>query len=218
MFNQTKLNPLEELLFQSWARAHRVDDQNDPNNSFDYRGVYKQSNGTILPSGVLNHMSMSHNAREEGGDTVNPDPYMAQAEMHGNMLKDQADQRKLQMEERKLQHQAEENEKDRQHKLQLETMKLQQKAQADEANRQARSQEAQAMREARSQEAQAARNQSAQEAQLNRQEAQVDREADTQSAVMQEHFTRTRPQPQDPGSDWDNSKPLIQQLVSRQVQ
>lgn len=180
----TKLNPLEEALFQTWARANGIDNHDDPSNYFDHRGVYKQTNGLILPPGLLKSLTMQHNtamdAAGDGGDTEYPDPYAAQAEIHKANLdhegKQRSEQIKMQMEERKLAHTSEEKQKDRDHKLQLETMRMQQKAQADEANRQASAQQADADR------------------QLTVQQGDADRQAGVHSQVMGEHFERTRPE------------------------
>lgn len=193
MFNQTKLSPMEEALFQSWARAHRVDDHNDLGNQFDYRGVYKQSNGTILPNGILNNMAMSHNdAMSKQGDVELPmDPLAAQVEMERvkqeGVNEQHANASKMQMEQMKMSHTSQEKEKDRQHKLMLEQMKAQQKAKDAEANRQARAQEAGQARQSHAAEA-------AQNRQASAEESQRNREAGVQDSVMQEHFARTRPQ------------------------
>lgn len=146
----TQLSPLEEALFQSWARAHRVEDHNDPENRFDYRGMYKQSNGNIMQSNILQQMAYSHNKAtepQEGGDTTFPDPYMAQAEMHKANLdsqsKNQANQSKMQMEQTKMQHKSSENALDREHDLKKHLVAQQMKQQQAQEQMQQRQQMAQ---------------------------------------------------------------------------
>lgn len=123
----TQLDPLSEVLFQSWARAHGIDNHDDPNNRFDHRGLYQQSNGKILPPKFLQDMTAQHNAATEPqeGAQGGPDPFAAQADMHGNMLKAQSDQAKLKA-------QAELEDKKHQNKLEIERMKLHFKAQQDQ--------------------------------------------------------------------------------------
>lgn len=45
----TDLNPLEEVLFKSWATAHGIEDHDKPENPFDYRGLYKSTRGQMHP-------------------------------------------------------------------------------------------------------------------------------------------------------------------------
>jgi hypothetical protein len=208
----TKLSPLEEVLFKSWAGANGIDNHDDPSNSFDHRGLFKQTNGLVMPHGTIRSIADNHNkavedaqAGAEGGDTTFPDPYAAQAEMHAANVdaetKRGSDQAKMQMEERKMAHASAEKQKDREHKLQMEQMKVQQKAQADEANRQARAQEAEQNRQATAQQAHVDR-------QIQVEQADKDRQAGVQDKVMSEHFARTRPQPVgQPGGTQANPQP-----------
>lgn len=182
----TKLSPLEETLFQAWARANGVDNHDDPNNYFDHRGLYKQSNGTMQLPGVVRGLADAHNAAmepdEASGDMA--DPFGAQAEMHAAQLKADADRAKLALEHKKLGHTSMENEKDRQHDLMIEQMKAQAKAQADEANRQAQAEQAQADRQM-----------AAQQSQVDSQQAQTDHSNGLQSTMLQELLKRSAPQP-----------------------
>lgn len=204
----TKLNPLEEALFQTWARAHGIENQNDPKNQFDHRGLYKQTNGSLMPGHVIRQMADAHNQaanqKQEGGDVTFPDPYSAMAEMHGNIIKAQGDQHrdqakmqlerekmqhKTQLEQMKLQHKSQESEKDRQHKAQAEQMKVQQQAQQAEHQRQMDMQMAHQQRQYQMQDMQTQRAQQLQDTQMNHQH-------EMQSQLRQEHFARTRPQAQ----------------------
>lgn len=65
MHKATQLTPLEEHLFQAWAKANRVDNHDDPNNSFDHRAVYKQGNGMIHEPGLVDKMGKAHNDHVE---------------------------------------------------------------------------------------------------------------------------------------------------------
>lgn len=56
---QTKLSPIEEALFPHWATANGVDESahSDPNNHYDFRGMYKQTGGKVMPTGTLSGAS-----------------------------------------------------------------------------------------------------------------------------------------------------------------
>lgn len=199
----TQLSPLEEVLFQTWARAHGVDNHDDPNNQFDHRGLYKQTNGMIMPGKVVRDMAASHNVAMQQQDTQvgdTPDPFAAQATIHGNMLKAQGDQAKLKA-------QAELEDKKHQNKMQLEKMKLDYKAKQDADKREQDRQDQ--LKQTILQ-----RHFAMQDQQVQRQHALEDQQASRQhelsSAAMQEQFARTRPQPQE-------SSPLEQSLMQRQV-
>lgn len=60
---QTKLDPLEEALFPHWATANGIDpaDHSSPDNHYDYRGMYKQSNGQVHPNGAIANAAASFN-------------------------------------------------------------------------------------------------------------------------------------------------------------
>lgn len=203
MFSTTKLSPLEEVLFKAWTKANGIEDPDSSDNFFDFRGLYKQTGGQVQPYGVVKSIADAHNAgvasQEEAGDVEFPDPYMAQAEMHKANLDSHAKQRsdmiKVQLEQKRMEHSSAEKDKDRAFKLQVEQMKAQQKVQQDEMNRQARAQEAEAARQAHAQ------------------EAQANREAGMQDSLMQEHFERTRPQPE-PAPNPDLSRTLMSRMMS----
>lgn len=57
----TQLDPLQEVLFKSWARANGVEDPDDPNNMFDHRAHYQRTNGLVHPMGQVNQMADAHN-------------------------------------------------------------------------------------------------------------------------------------------------------------
>ena len=178
----TTLSPLEEALFNSWARAHGVYDHDDPNNRFDYRGLYKQTNGMLQPGHVVRSMAQNYNLATEPQDAVEqPDPYMAAAEMHGNMVKAQSDQAKDQMklkiEQMKLEHKSMEAEKDREFKREQVQQQLALKMQMQQQQAEQRAQQQQMMNEQRMQQQQASM------------------EGQLQSRMLDEHLTRTRPEP-----------------------
>ena len=54
---RTQLSPLEEALFQSWAKAHNLADTDGKSDKFDYRAVYKQSGGQVMPPDNLKKMA-----------------------------------------------------------------------------------------------------------------------------------------------------------------
>lgn len=190
----TKLSPLEELLFRAWANANGVDNHDDPKNQFDHRGLFKQSNGLIQPVGVVKALADSHNKayeamQQEGGDTINPDPYMAQAEMHKANLDSQSKQRsdmmKAQMEKEKMAHTSQEKEKDRQHKMQLEQLKLQHKAQQEQMKAQMQAQQQQQQMAQQAQMAEQDRAANMQQADADRQVQVQQGEADRQATAQQ---------------------------------
>lgn len=194
----TNLSPLEDALFQAWARAHRVENHDDPNNRFDYRGLYKQSNGQMLPPTFLNSMAQQHNdATEpvEGGDTTFPDPYMAQAEMHkanlDNQTKSAANQSKMQMEQAKMQHKTSENALDREHDLKKHLVAQQMKQQQAQQQMQQRQQMAQEQNQQRMQmgEQQLQHKSQLQSEQLNHQATQANQ--DRQVQAQQQTMTQT---------------------------
>ena len=57
----TKLDPLEEALFQGWAKANQIEDPDADGDIVDYRGIWKQSNGLVLPRGELKQMAEDQN-------------------------------------------------------------------------------------------------------------------------------------------------------------
>lgn len=61
----TQLSPLEEHLFQAWAKANQVENHDDPNNQYDHRAEYKRGNGMIHAPGLMNKVSSAHNDHME---------------------------------------------------------------------------------------------------------------------------------------------------------
>lgn len=51
----TRLSPLEEALFQAWGKANGIEDVDDPESFYDYRGFYKATNGKVHPPGMVEH-------------------------------------------------------------------------------------------------------------------------------------------------------------------
>src|SRR5690348_886398 len=49
----TELTPMEEVLFKAWANANQIEDPDAAEDPTDYRGIYKASNGMVLPYGEL---------------------------------------------------------------------------------------------------------------------------------------------------------------------
>ena len=54
---RTKLSPLEEVMFESWANANQLEDHDSPDDTYDYRGLYKEANGKVFPPGQLKNMT-----------------------------------------------------------------------------------------------------------------------------------------------------------------
>lgn len=57
----TTLSPMEEVLFKSWTKANQIKEPDAPGDIVDYRGIYKHTNGTILPYGQLKLLSEKQN-------------------------------------------------------------------------------------------------------------------------------------------------------------
>jgi hypothetical protein len=53
----TELPPMEEALFQAWAKANQIKKTDLPDDVVDYRGIYKGTGGHILPHGELPRMA-----------------------------------------------------------------------------------------------------------------------------------------------------------------
>jgi hypothetical protein len=58
---QTKLSPLEEVLFKHWATANGVQDHDAPDNAYDYRGVYRQTGGQVHSPGQISGAADQYN-------------------------------------------------------------------------------------------------------------------------------------------------------------
>lgn len=50
---QTQLDPLQEVIFQSWLTANQVEDSDNPETPFDWRGLYQQTGGKVFAPGEL---------------------------------------------------------------------------------------------------------------------------------------------------------------------
>lgn len=61
----TQLDPMEEALFQAWAHANQIEKPDAEGNTVDYRGIYKGSNGMILPNGELAQIANRTNAQSK---------------------------------------------------------------------------------------------------------------------------------------------------------
>lgn len=64
---QTTLSPLEETLFKHWATANGIDESmhGDPNNHYDFRGMYRQSNGLVHPPGHMLNAATQFNRTQD---------------------------------------------------------------------------------------------------------------------------------------------------------
>jgi hypothetical protein len=61
----TTLTPMEEALFQGWAKANQIAKPDAPENRVDFRGIYKHTGGTVLPNGQLKRFTDKLNTEEE---------------------------------------------------------------------------------------------------------------------------------------------------------
>lgn len=61
----TQLSPMEEALFQAWTHANGIEKPDAEGNTVDYRGIYKGSNGMILPNGQLAQIANKSNAQSK---------------------------------------------------------------------------------------------------------------------------------------------------------
>lgn len=94
----TQLSPLEETLFKHWATANGVENHDKPDNAFDHRALYKQSNGLVQPPGAVNHMATQHNQAMGTGPEAKAEQAHADAQQklvgdklkihHDNAMKD----------------------------------------------------------------------------------------------------------------------------------
>lgn len=193
----TQLSPLHEILFQTWAKAHRIDNHDDPSNSFDHRGVFQRTNGLIHPPGHINQLAAEHNAAAEaqdgGGAAI--DPAMAAVEHQKNQSEAQAKEQERQLKVQLL-------ERSHAQKLEIKQMELQHKSMEADKDRAYKAQEAQVGREHEAQRAQADRQATLQDTLMQRQHSLQDQatnqQADMHGKLLTEHLTRTRPQPATP--------------------
>lgn len=49
----TELSPMEEALFKSWAAANQIKKPDSADDPTDYRGIWKETGGRVLPYGQL---------------------------------------------------------------------------------------------------------------------------------------------------------------------
>jgi hypothetical protein len=58
---QTQLDPLQEVIFKSWLEANQIEDADNPETPFDWRGLYQQTGGKVFApgelSGKVNHQN-----------------------------------------------------------------------------------------------------------------------------------------------------------------
>lgn len=70
----TKLTPMEEVLFKSWTKANDIKKPDNVDDTLDYRGLWKETNGAVLPWGSLKDLSSRTNAEQQlkrsVGDTM----------------------------------------------------------------------------------------------------------------------------------------------------
>lgn len=59
---RTELDPLQEVMFQSWANANQIDDPDAEDNTFDFRKTYQDMNGKVMPPGELKAMAEKESA------------------------------------------------------------------------------------------------------------------------------------------------------------
>lgn len=57
-----QLTPLQEVLFQHWLRAHKMDETENPE---QFKGTYMMAGGKMLPSGTLQDNSSEMDAQKE---------------------------------------------------------------------------------------------------------------------------------------------------------
>ncbi len=57
---QTNLNPLEEVIFNSWMQANQLEEGSDM--PFDYRGLFKETGGKLFAPGELSRQINHQNA------------------------------------------------------------------------------------------------------------------------------------------------------------
>lgn len=58
----TTLSPMEEALFQAWSHANGIEKPDAPDQNVDLRGVYKGTQGLILPNNQLAQVVEKANA------------------------------------------------------------------------------------------------------------------------------------------------------------
>lgn len=61
----TKLTPMEEVLFKAWTKANGIKEPDAPEDVVDYRGIYRETNGEVLPHGVLKQYAEETNNEQK---------------------------------------------------------------------------------------------------------------------------------------------------------
>lgn len=61
----TVLNPMEEALFKTWAKANQIQKPDAPDDHVDYRGIFRNTGGTILPNGGLKRYADKINSKNK---------------------------------------------------------------------------------------------------------------------------------------------------------
>ena len=217
----TKLSPMEETLFQAWARAHRIDDHDDPKNIFDYRKIYKDTNGQIHPPGMLTSMAAAANGAvgeaqtAQGGDAI--DPAMAAVEHQKNQadsqnkaadrdhkakLNKENNMTKILLKKMELDHKGQMAEQDRAHKQQEAQMQHELSMRQAEQDRVARMQEVQVGHQHEMERAQMGFQHDDAQAMAGRQHeletARMGHQAEASNSMLQEQLARSRPQQTNP--------------------
>ncbi len=66
----TSLTPMEEALFNAWAKANKIQKPDNPQDHVDYRGIYKETGGKILPNGQLDRFAKKLNSEDKLRDIL----------------------------------------------------------------------------------------------------------------------------------------------------
>lgn len=61
----TTLSPMNEALFQAWAKANKIKEPDAPKDHVDYRGIFEMTGGKILPNGQLNRFASKLNSEDK---------------------------------------------------------------------------------------------------------------------------------------------------------
>lgn len=61
----TTLNPMEEALFKTWAKANQIQKPDAPDDHVDYRGIYKETGGAVMPNGALSRYAEKLNSQNK---------------------------------------------------------------------------------------------------------------------------------------------------------
>jgi hypothetical protein len=87
----TELSPMEEVLFKSWTKANGIRKPDNSDDPMDYRGLWKETGGKVLPWSQLERMTTLRNAESKLTQTL-ADRIMdrvAQSKQEGQARKDQ---------------------------------------------------------------------------------------------------------------------------------